>query len=421
MIWLLRIRIRSFLINSVWFPPLIGMLVAIPIHRLVRAIDLSRGWYAPVSVEGTRTLLTTFSASMFTFFVFVFSILLLSVQLASAQLTPRIIVFFYRNPVLKFSLTVFVFTFSFTLAVLFRLADQVPQMSLFIAMYSSMACIGIFLYMIDHVGKSLRPISLMNLIGNYGHKVILDVYPHPFTETEDTETKAPNVLEQVAFRTVETRRTGVILEIDVRGITELASRNNCLIEFIPQVGDFITDGDPLFKLYHGGENITDRRLQRAVAIGQERTMQQDPGFAFRIIVDIAVKALSRAINDPTTGVLALDQIQRLLRVVARQQLNTGQVFDKTGQLRLIYRTPNWENFVNLGLTEIRHYGNDSIQIVRRLRALLENLINIVPPQRAVALRAELEILNRSIEHDFYHPEDRANAKFADSLGVGGSR
>jgi len=288
-------------------------------------------------------------------------------------------------------------------------------------MYSSMACIGIFLYMIDHVGKSLRPISLMNLIGNHGQKVILDVYPHPFTETENTKTKAPNVLEQVAFRTVETRRTGVIVEIDVRGITELASRNNCLIEFIPQVGDFITGGDPLFKLYHGGENITDRRLQRAVAIEQERTMQQDPGFAFRIIVDIAVKALSRAINDPTTGVLALDQIQRLLRVVARQQLNTGQVFDKTGQLRLIYRTPNWENFVNLALTEIRHYGNDSIQIVRRLRALLENLINIVPPQRAVALRAELEILNRGVERDFYHPEDRANAAFADSLGVGGSR
>jgi uncharacterized membrane protein len=201
----------------------------------------------------------------------------------------------------------------------------------------------------------------------------------------------------------------------------LASRNNCLIEFIPQVGDFITNGDPLFKLYHGGENITDSRLQRAVAIGQERTMQQDPGFAFRIIVDIAVKALSRAINDPTTGVLALDQIHRLLRVVARQQLNTGQVFDKIGQLRLIYRTPNWENFVNLALTEIRHYGNDSIQIVRRLRALLENLINIVPPQRAVALRAELEILNRSIAHNFYHPEDRANAASADSLGLGGTR
>jgi uncharacterized membrane protein len=133
------------------------------------------------------------------------------------------------------------------------------------------------------------------------------------------------------------------------------------------------------------------------------------------------KRLSPAINDPTTAVLALDQIHRLLRVVARRQLNTGQVFDKTGQLRLVYRTPNWDNFISLALTEIRYYGKVSIQVVRRMRALLDNLIEIVPPQRAAALRVELEILNRGVEHDFYHPDDRALAAVADSLGVGGSR
>jgi len=138
-------------------------------------------------MDGTRTLLVTFSASMFTFFVFVFSILLLSVQLASAQLTPRIIVFFYRNPVLKYSLTFFVFTFAFTLAVLFRLADRVPLISIYIAVYCCLACIGVFLYMIDHVGKSLRPISLTNLIGNKGQKVLLEVYPNSFLKADDLE------------------------------------------------------------------------------------------------------------------------------------------------------------------------------------------------------------------------------------------
>src|SRR4030095_16166827 len=100
------------------------------------------------------------------------------------------------------------------------------------------------------------------------------------------------------------------------------------------------------------------------------------------MVDIAAKALSPAINDPTTAVLALDQIHRLLRTVGERQLDTGQIHDDAGRLRLFYRTPDWEDFVGLAITEIRQFGKDSIQIVRRMRAMLENLIDTVPPGRA---------------------------------------
>jgi uncharacterized membrane protein len=222
---------------------------------VVWSIDLNMGWYATAGIEGTKTSLTTLAGSMFTFIVFVFSILLLSVQVASAQLTPRIIVFFYRNRVLKFSLTFFVFTFTFTLAVLFRIREQVLQMSLYIAVFSCLTCIAIFLYMIDHVGKSLRPISLMNLVGNQGQKVLIDVYPNTPGKTEDSENLSSPLETQLSLRTVETRHTGVILAFDIVGVAELARRNNCLIEFIPQVGDFVTFGDPLFRLYQGGEKI----------------------------------------------------------------------------------------------------------------------------------------------------------------------
>jgi uncharacterized membrane protein len=146
-------------------------------------------------------------------------------------------------------------------------------------------------------------------------------------------------------------------------------------------------------------------LQHAVAIGAERTYEQDPAFAFRIVVDIAAKALSPAINDPTTAVLALDQIHRLLRAVAHRNLETGRVYDGAGKLRLKYRTPDWEDFVLLAITEIRHFGRESLQIVRRMRALLQNLIETVPPQRAVLLRAELETISRGVEVDFRDAED----------------
>jgi uncharacterized membrane protein len=421
MTWLQRYQFRSFFRNSVWFPPLLGMVGAILIHRLVRWVDFILGWKSSVEPDGARALLGTLSASMFTFIVFVFSILLLSVQLASAQLTPRIIAVFYRSRVLKFSLTVFVFTFTFALAVLFRIGDSVNQISLWIAVYSSLACIGIFLYMIDNVGKSLRPISLLNLIGSKGQEVIMVEYPKPITETEDLAANAPVITDRASSHIIMSGSTGVVLAFDLTGVVELATRTNCLIEIVPQVGDFITGGDPLFRLYQCGEIITDHQLHSAVAIGPERTMEQDPGFAFRIIVDIAAKALSPAVNDPTTGVLALDQIHRLLRVLARRQLNTGRVYDGAGQLRLIFRTPDWDDFINLAITEIRHYGKDSIQVIRRLRALLENLIDVVPPQRVASLRKELEILSRGAERDFRDPEDRVRAGSADSLGVGGSR
>jgi uncharacterized membrane protein len=211
-----------------------------------------------------------------------------------------------------------------------------------------------------------------------------------------------------------------VLAFDVAGLVELARHADCLIELVPQVGDFVTRGDALFRVYGGGQVITDRQLQQAVAIGPERTMQQDPQFAFRIIVDIASKALSPAINDPTTAVLALDQIHRLLRRVAEQQLDTGQVNDGAGRVRLVYRTPDWEDFVSLSVTEIRQFGRESIQIVRRMRAMLENLIKVVPPERAVLLRAELDLLSRGVDRDFRDPEDRIRAASADSLGVGGA-
>src|SRR6185369_5074569 len=112
------------------------------------------------------------------------------------------------------------------------------------------------------------------------------------------------------------------------------------------------------------------------------TPEQDPTLAFRIMVDIASKALSPAINDPTTAVLAIDQIHHLLRNVGGRCLDEERVRDVTGRLRLVYRTPDWQDFVHLAVTEIRHFGGESIQIARRMRAMLENLIQCLPRERA---------------------------------------
>jgi uncharacterized membrane protein len=397
------------------------MVAALLLRPLIEKLDASLGWTAAASVDGARAVLGALAASMLTFIVFIFSILLVAVQLASAQLTPRIIAVVYRAPVLKLSLTFFVFTFTYTLAVLGRINETVPQVAMWIATYSNVISIGLFIFMLDRTGKSLRPVSILTKVGTMGQGVIRDVYPLPAAGAEDTKSNVSfRSDDRPPPRTVESRSTGAVLAIDMAGLIDAARRADCVIELVPQVGEFLTTGDPLFRVYGGGQALADADLYNAVAIGPERTMQQDPEFAFRIIVDIASKALSPAINDPTTGVLALDQIHRLLRTVAGRQLDSGRAVDASGQLRLAYRTPDWDDFVSLSVTEIRQFGRESIQIVRRMRAMLENLIAVVPPHRAVLLRKELDLLSRGAARDFRDPEDQVRAGAADSLGVGGA-
>jgi uncharacterized membrane protein len=143
-------------------------------------------------------------------------------------------------------------------------------------------------------------------------------------------------------------------------------------------------------------------------------------FAFRIIVDIAIKALSPAINDPTTAVLAIDQLHHLLRDIGKRYLAEGQEKDAAGQLRLIYRTPDWEDFVLLGTTEIRQYGRDSIQVQRRLRAMLEDLIETLPEPRHAVLQKETALLGALLRRAFADVADQALAESGDLQGMGGS-
>jgi uncharacterized membrane protein len=166
--------------------------------------------------------------------------------------------------------------------------------------------------------------------------------------------------------------------------------------------------------------IDDGTLRGQVAFGPERTIEQDTTFAFRVIVDIAIKALSKAINDPTTAVLSIDQLHRLLRTVGKRHLHDEEVFDKAGTLRVIFRTPDWEDFMQLACSEIRQYGADSSQTVRRMRAMIENLLQTLPEVRRPALRQEMALLDRTLEKTYTFPEDLAIARIPDTQGLGGS-
>lgn len=213
--------------------------------------------------------------------------------------------------------------------------------------------------------------------------------------------------------------SGTVLAVNLEQLKTEAERSHGVIEFVPQVGDFVAVDEPLFDLYGGARAVEDDALRSAVAFGSERTMEQDPTFAFRIVIDIALKALSPAINDPTTAVLAIDQLHRLLRSVGTRHLRTDEILDKSGKLRVIVRTPNWDDVVNLAFSEIRACGANNLQIVRRLRAMIENLKETLPDHRQRELQEQSTLLDQEIERLFRYPEEQMLARIADSQGLGG--
>ena len=216
-------------------------------------------------------------------------------------------------------------------------------------------------------------------------------------------------------------RSAIIIAVNVNALISSAAQADAIIELIPRVGDFVATGDPLFRLKGAREKEIDERFLRAqVAFGRERTIEQDSTFAFRVIVDIAIKALSPAINDPTTAVIAIDQLQRLLRSAGRRDLQDEGMSDRQGQLRLIFHTPNWNDFVDLTCSEIRMYGAGNLQVVRRLRSMISDVLQTLPERRRELLRRELGLLDRSIERVYLFAEDLTRARTADSQGLGGA-
>jgi uncharacterized membrane protein len=419
MSWLRRYHVRLYLRNSIWVLPALSIPAALLTVALVVRIDHAFGWQMSISPETARLIMSTVAGSMFTMLVLVCSTVLVAVQLASAQLTPRIIALIYRNSFRKAALALFFFSFTFSVAVLVRIDDRVPVIAAYLAAYGFLLNLALFLLFIDGMGKTLRPISAFRGVGLAARKIIHTVYPSPLKEGDPTPEEIEMRLNGQP-RTVRSVEDGAVLGFDRKGLLALAVRSLCVIELVPEVGDFIAAGDPLFRIYEGGDNLSDSTLQHLVAIGHERTLEQDPLFAFRIIVDIANKALSPAVNDPTTAVLAIDQIHHLLRDIGNRYLAEGHERGPTGKLRLIYRTPNWEDFVLLGTTEIRQYGDESIQVQRRLRAMLENLIETLPERRVPVLKKELALLTTSSKRSFPDVDDQNLAEAADLQGIGGS-
>jgi len=422
MTWNRWYAFRSYLRSSLWIIPFVALLIEQVTFRVIYAFDAKITWIPPwpLSVSGTQSALQTIITLMLSFIVFTFGSLLVAIQVASGQLTPRIIATtLLRDNVIRRTVGLFVFTLLFALGTVARIETTVPHLVMWVAATLGLASLMAFLFLIDYAARLLRPVSILWRVGEEGLAVIESVYPKPIRDADALPAQHRQL--STPDRIVSHRGTSaIVLAANLEALVAEANRVDGVIEVVPRVGDFVSLGEPVFLLHGCSGAFDERKLRGSIAFGPERTIEQDSTFSFRVIVDIAIKALSKAINDPTTAVLAIDQLHRLLRTVGGRHLHNEQIMDSTGGLRVIFPTPNWGDFVQLACREIRLYGAENFQIARRLRAMIDNLIKTLPESRRPTLRLELDLLDRTIEKLYILPEDIALARISDTQGLGGS-
>jgi uncharacterized membrane protein len=276
--------------------------------------------------------------------------------------------------------------------------------------------------------QSLHDLQISNIlqaIGKRGRGVIAEMAERVDELPEkcrQSPMSAEDIFGPVTQTVTYSGEPRAIARFDIERLVRIAQQADAVIVMACAVGDTIFDAGMLLSVHGGKATIPNRDLLRGVELRPERTFEQDPKYPMRLLVDIAIKALSPAVNDPTTAVQAIDQIEDLLRRLGRRELEAGQERDAGGKLRLVYPMPNWDDYLALAFDEIRLFGSTSVQVMRRLRSTLVDLIAMqTDPERADAVRRYLLHLDLGIERSPFDEKDRATARQEDRQGLGMTR
>ena len=406
--------------------PLLYAVGAVALGLLVPRLEaaLLPGPTTDVGAGPAIALLSAIASGMLPLTGLVFSLAFVMVQFSATAYSPRLVASFAGAAMMRHSLGTFTATFIYAVAALAWVdrggTGKVPLLTVWFAIALLLVSVVFFVLLVERLSM-LQISRVLAYAGDRGRTVIERDFA-PLGERLAGRGGAA-VDELPAVRQVVVHRGGpaVVQAIDVPGLVAEAAREGAVLAVAWAVGDTVVDGMPLLRVHGGQRSLPERRLRRLVRLGPERTFEQDPKYAIRILVDIAIKALSPAINDPTTAVQSLDQVEDILLRLGRVDLSAGRVHDGRGSLRLVFPVPSWEDFLVLAFDEIRFYGASSIQVMRRMRALLHDLSRGVPAERRAALERYQERLDTGIRRTFEDGDDRKDALEVDRQGLGMSR
>jgi uncharacterized membrane protein len=378
------------------------------------------GLVSPVSISAATAIYSAIASGMIALTGIVFSLTFVMVQFSATAYSPRLVIWIARDPVMSHALGTFSATFLYAIAALAGVdrngSGKVPFVSAWVVIGLLLASVGMFVALIHRVGL-LQVNRMLIFTGDQGRRVITTLYPRSKSAASATGSDDFRALPRTQTL-IHHGRPSSIQAVDVGAFVNLAQVSGGVIEMVAAVGDTLVELTPFLHVYGAECTIDERKLRDIVEFGAERTFEQDPKYAVRLLVDIAIKALSPAINDPTTAVQALDQIEDLLLRLGQRHLEIGRYCDSDGKLRLVVPFPTWDDLLRLAFDEICSYGSTSVQVMRRMNALVTDLTQAVPEERRPALKYWDARLKTTIARSFADGEERMDASREDRQGLG---
>ncbi|MFJ8659732.1 DUF2254 domain-containing protein [Streptomyces sp. NPDC093795] len=422
--------LREHLRDTFWFAPAAAMVGVFVIWLAADALDTAvvtalkrEGDFEQLAelqrfADDAKTVVSTVSSAMMTFIGVVFSISLVAVQMASGQFTPRVVRLFVRSRITKATFAVFLATFVLSLLVLTsydsspdpRAAISVPLVQSFLTLLMVALSLMLFVFYVNATLRLMRVSHVIARIATESFRVAAAM-PETLPRAELPD------LGPVTGWVAHEGRAGVLRDVDTVRLVRAARTHEVVLRLVPRIGDFLVPGTPVLAV-HGGRPPASRALRSTVSVGVERTYDQDLAFGLRQLSDIALRALSSAINDPTTAVQALDRIVQFLAALSRRPLGAALYRDRAGEVRLVQPVPTWTALVDLGFAEVRACALGNPQVSRRLLAGLDDLLVIAPPERHEPLLRHRELLIQVIGREAPNPTDRAFALWPDRQGIG---
>jgi uncharacterized membrane protein len=323
-----------------------------------------------------QIILGGIAASIMTVVSIVFAILLMTLTLASMQFSPRIIVSFSRDRVTQWTLGVFLGTFSYCMAAL-PAARSTPQpfapvVTVLGAMLLALACVAWLLFFIHHISRAISVNSIVDRIASETEAVIDEMmrWPHRAGQPPGDDPRRGYAWET----TLASGASGYIRFLDTRRLVDLAKEHHIKIDVIRRVGHFAPAGAPLLRIAKG-DRLSEKAVEQllgAFDLGPSRTLQQDAEFGVLQIVDIALKAISPAVNDPTTAISSVDQLSRILIKFASREPREASLYDPPGLFRAYVPWIGFEQVLDSAFEQIRLYSRgDAAVSLRLLRALAD--------------------------------------------------
>ncbi|MBA2530418.1 MAG: DUF2254 domain-containing protein [Euzebyales bacterium] len=414
--------------GSLWFVPTVSVVVWVVLALVLIRVEVpQRSFLADVifsgGADGARGMLQAVAGSVITVTGLTFSLTVVTLQLASSQFSPRLLRTFLRDTGNQVVLAVFISTFAYCLTVLRTIrageggADEfVPQLAVSVGFLLALASVGALVYFIDHITTEIRVDTMLRNVELDTRRLIDRLHPHDHDDHGDRHEAEALSWDRPPDHAVAVRatRSGFLTSVSARPLLRLASEHALIVELEPKVGDPVVEGAPLAWCWPS-EAVSNRRVDpqalqadvhAALTIGAERTLQEDVAYGLRQLVDVAVKALSPGVNDPTTATHATGRLAPLLRALAERPPGPLVWRDEEQTTRLVVRRPGFEALLRDVCGQIRRYGAGEPTVMEALLNLLRDAGDGArDAARRQAVLVEIDLVERAASRSVDEPTD----------------